>query len=77
MIGDAILEVSAEQMVQAFQEWLDRNWTVDSPVVTGIVVKLPDNAGYNSTDRNFTPMTFKVGLKSNREFVVGEPEGPS
>lgn len=67
MIGGGILEVSQELMVEALQEWLDKRWTVDSPVVTGVVVQVPSS--YGNSGQEFQPARFEVRLKSNKQFL--------
>lgn len=68
MIGGGILEVSQELMVEALQEWLDKRWTVDPPCVTAVIVQAPSHDEY-SADRKFQPVSFRVGLKSNKQLL--------
>lgn len=65
MKGRATLNLSHENVIEAVQAWLDKQWTVDSPVVTEIRVH---QAGYQP----MVPETYSLLLESNKTFVTGE-----
>lgn len=59
MKGIAQLTVSKENIVEAVQMWLDKQWTVDAPVVTDIT---QTHSGGHSDQ-------FRIDLQSNKSFV--------
>lgn len=62
MIGDAKLILSRENIVEAVQQWLDKQWTVDSPVVTDVCQMISGNNN-----------KFQLELTSNKSFVGVDP----
>lgn len=68
MKGRATLNVTKENLVDAVQAWLDKQWTVDSPVVIEIRAHFPDQQR-----GGVVPDTFSILLESNKTFV-GVPE---
>ena len=66
MIGGGVLEMSQEAMTEAVQEWLDKRWTVDSPVVERVMVPSQDRT-YGQNEG--TPIYFRVALNSNKQLL--------
>ncbi|HXS14469.1 MAG TPA: hypothetical protein VN734_17350 [Acidobacteriaceae bacterium] len=65
MIGNGSINLRQEVLKQALQEWLDRRWTADSPVVTGVLVN-PYNTTMTMTGE---PLEFTVRIQSNKTFL--------
>lgn len=65
MIGQGKLVLSHSTVIEALQEWLDKRWTVDSPVVRNV------DKNYNGAGG---VAQFEIVIQSNKEYLgVTEP----
>ena len=64
MKGLAQLYLSKENVIEAIQDWLDKRWTVDSPVITNV------NVVITGIENNFGQAI--LYLESNVSFIGAE-----
>lgn len=67
MKGEGAIILSKQNLVDAMQDWIDKHWKEDSPVVTDVSLEFPSIGGASSPDQKAV-----IKIISNKQFVTGK-----